>query len=117
MTPYHPNGYQAQLLRCPLLFPQPSGHSGSHHQFAKGVGCVNHINIEQDGWIRVRLDRQSDPYKRLYNQRSAAERINSQAKALGIKTPKVRNFYSVVNLNILSYLVINARAPGQTILC
>ena len=60
--------------------------------------------------MRLRLDRQSDHYKLLYNQRTAAERINSQAKALGIENPKVRNIYSVINLNPLTYLVINARA-------
>jgi hypothetical protein len=106
----HPNGYRTQLLRCPLLFPHSSGQTCDHEQFAKGRGCVKHINIEVGGWMRVRLDRQSDPYKQLYNQRTAAERINSQAKALGIETPKVRNINSVVNLNILTYLVINARA-------
>jgi hypothetical protein len=74
------------------------------------MGCVKHINIEVGGWMRVRLDRHADPYKQLYNQRTAAERINSQAKALGIDTPKVRNLNSVVNLNILTYPVINARA-------
>lgn len=106
----HTKGYQAQLLRCPLLFPHSTGQSCEHEQFAKGSGCVKHINIEAGGWMRVRLDRQSDTYKLLYNQRTAAERINSQAKALGIETPKVRNVSSVINLNTLTYLVINARA-------
>ena len=59
----HPKGYQAQLLRCPLLFPQPSDQICDHQQFVKGMGCVKHINIEAGGWMRVRLDRQSDPYK------------------------------------------------------
>ncbi len=127
----HTKGYQAQLLRCPLLFPHHSGQYCTHEQFAKGPGCVKHINIEAGGWMRVRLDRQSDPYKSLYNRRTAAERINSQAKALGIETPKVRNINSVINLNTLTYLVINARAlirvrkvnlekarvPNETILC
>lgn len=106
----HTKGYRAQLLRCPLLFPHPSGQTCDHEQFMKGFGCVKHINIEAGGWMRVRLDRQSDTYKLLYNQRTAAERINSQAKALGIENPKVRNIYSVINLNTLTYLVINARA-------
>lgn len=106
----HTKGYQAQLLRCPLLFPQPSGQSCDHEQFAKGNGCVKHINIEPGGWMRVRLDRHSERYEQLYNQRTAAERINSQAKALGIETPKARNSQSVLNLNTLTYLVINARA-------
>jgi hypothetical protein len=106
----HTKGYQAQLLRCPLLFPHSTGQSCEHEQFTKGPGCVKHINIEAGGWMRVRLDRQSDTYKLLYNQRTAAERINSQAKAFGIENPKVRNIYSVINLNTLTYLVINARA-------
>jgi hypothetical protein len=105
----HTKGYQAQLLRCPLLFPHSTGQSCNHNQFTKG-GCVKHINIEAGGWMRVRLDRQSDTYKLLYNQRTAAERINSQAKAFGIETPKVRNSCSVINLNTLTYLVINAQA-------
>ena len=106
----HTKGYQAQLLRCPLLFPQPSGQSCEHEQFTKGSGCVKHINIELGGWMRGRLDRHSQQYEQLYNQRTAAERINSQAKALGIETPKVRNRHSLLNLNTLTYLVINARA-------
>lgn len=106
----HTNGYRAQILRCPLLFPHPSGQLCDHAQFSKGQGCVKHINIEAGGWMRVQLDRQSDEYKRLYKQRTAAERINSQAKELGIERPKVRNMRSVTNLNTLVYLVINARA-------
>jgi hypothetical protein len=106
----HTADHRAQLLRCPLLFPQPTGQSCDHDQFVKGSGCVKHINIEAGGWLRVQLDRQSEQYKLLYNQRTAAERINSQAKELTIERPKVRNIDSVVNLNTLVYLVINARA-------
>jgi hypothetical protein len=60
--------------------------------------------------MRVQIDRQSDAYKQLYKQRTASERINSQAKDFGIERPKVRNCHSVVNLNTLTYIVINARA-------
>jgi hypothetical protein len=106
----HPRGYRAQMLRCPKLFPTKAAHSCDHKQFAKGVGCVKHINIEAGGWMRVQIDRQSDAYKQLYRQRTASERINSQAKDFGIERPKVRNCHSVVNLNTLTYIVINARA-------
>jgi hypothetical protein len=106
----HTQGYRAQLLRCPLLFPNPTGQTCSHKQFAKGVGCVKHINIEPGGRMRIALDRTSETYKAIYNQRTASERINSQAKALGIERPKVRNIGSVCNLNTLTYIVINARA-------
>ncbi len=106
----HPDGYRAQILRCPLLFPDVSGHTCDHEQFAKGPGCVKYINIELGGQMRVALDRQSAGYKAIYRQRTAAERINSQATALGIERPKVRNGCSVHNLNTLTYIVINARA-------
>jgi hypothetical protein len=110
----HSNGYRAQILRCPLLFPDQSDQSCDHEQFSKGIGCVKQINIEAGGWMRVQLDRQSDAYKNIYRQRTAAERINSQAKDLGIETPKVRNIHSVANLNTLTYLVINGRALQRT---
>ena len=60
--------------------------------------------------MRIQSNRQSEAYKQLYNQRTASERINSQAKDYGIEQPKVRNGHSVVNLNTLTYIVINARA-------
>jgi len=106
----HSEGYRAQELRCPLLVPQARGQRCDHDQFAKGVGCVKYINITAGGKMRIALDRQADTYKRIYRQRTAAERINSQAKALGIERPQVRNSASVHNLNTLTYIVINARA-------
>lgn len=105
----HGQGYQAQLLRCPRLFPTKMAAVCNHPQFIKG-GCIKQVNIEAGGWMRVQLDRQSDAYKQLYKKRTASERINSQAKALGIERPKVRNGDSVVNMNTLTYIVINARA-------
>ena len=106
----HSDGYRAQELRCPLLWPSASGQNCDHEQFAKGVGCVKYINITAGGKMRIALDRQAEQYKRIYRQRTAAERINSQAKALGIERPQVRNSDSVHNLNTLTYIVINARA-------
>jgi hypothetical protein len=81
-----------------------------HEQFAKGKGCVKDVNWERGGIERVTLDRNSPLYHAIYTQRTSAERINSQAKELGIERPKVRNGRSVANLNTLTYLVINVRA-------
>jgi hypothetical protein len=106
----HTEGYRAQLYRCPLLFPEVTGERCEHEQFEKGPGCVKHINIELGGQMRVMLDREGESYKALYRQRTAAERINSQAKAYGIERPMVRNGCSVGNLNTLTYIVINAQA-------
>jgi hypothetical protein len=109
----HTEGYRAQEFRCPLLHPQRTAQICEHEQFAKGPGCVKYINIEAGGLMRVLLDRTTASYKDLYRQRTAAERINSQAKALGIERPKVRNEASVRNLNTLTYLVINMQALAR----
>jgi len=105
----HTNGYRALRFRCPLLFPQATGAYCDHAQFAKGKGCVKDVNWEPGGQMRVTLNRDGPLYHGIYNQRTAAERINSQAQALGIERPKVRNIHSVRHLNTLIYLVINVR--------
>ena len=66
-----------------------------------------HLDIRP---IRKSLRYQIDLDSRLYNQRSATERINSQAKALGIERPKLRNGAAIANLNTLIYVLINLRA-------
>ena len=106
----HTNGYRAQRYRCPLLFPTRTGQTCKHEQFAKGKGCVKDINIEAGGIMRVTLARDSPLYKAVYQQRTACERINSQAKDLGIERPKARNIHSIRRLNTLIYITINAKA-------
>ncbi len=106
----HTNGYRAQRFRCPLLFPHKTEQTCCHEQFTKAKGCVKDLNWEQGGLMRALLDRNGPLYHVIYNQRTACERINSQAQAWGIERPKVRNIRSVRNLNTLIYLVINARA-------
>jgi hypothetical protein len=100
-------------FRCPLLFPERTGQVCDHAQFAKGRGCVKDPNWEQGGLMRVLLDRQSPLYQAVYHQRTACERINSQAQALGIERPKVRNGHSVAHLNTFTYLIINVRALAK----
>jgi hypothetical protein len=112
----HSNGYRAQLYRCPLFFPDPRAEAAcDHKQFQVAKGCVKHINIERGGMMRTTLDRTSPLYKAIYTQRTSCERINSQAKALGIERPKVRNRRSVANLNTLTYVIINVRALSRAI--
>lgn len=105
----HEDGYQAQRYRCPLLVPQPTGATCPQPQFATGRGCRKAINIEPGGRMRVALDRTSAAYRALYRQRTSAERINSQAVALGIERPHVRSAAAVTRLNTLIYIVINVR--------
>jgi hypothetical protein len=106
----HTNGYRALRYRCPLLFPHATGQTCVHAQFLKEKGCQKEINDEPGGRARLLMDRTSPLYKAIYTQRTSCERINSQAKELGIERPRVHNGRSVANLNTFIYLVINVRA-------
>lgn len=106
----HTYGYRAKRFCCPLLVPEKTDAACEHKQFVKGIGCVKDVNWEKGGQMRVTLDRDHPIYKAIYDQRTCCERINSQAKELGIERPRVHNGHSVANLNTLIYLVINVRA-------
>lgn len=96
---------------CPLLFPEKTGQTcPSHHkQWSKG-GCTSTLPTSIGARIRYQLDRQSEIYQWVYKQRTASERINSQAEALGIERPKIRNQSAIANQNTLIYVLINLRA-------
>jgi hypothetical protein len=106
----HEDGYRVQRFGCPLLLPTPTGQTCDDPRFHSAPGCVHGINLEPGGLLRATLDRHSDAFKAVYRQRTSAERINSQATALGIERPKVRNAHSVQRLNTLTYILINVRA-------
>ncbi len=95
---------------CPLLFPEPTGETCpiDHKNWPAG-GCLTTIAVGAGARIRHQLDRQSDAYTRLYAQRTATERINSQAKEMGIETPKLRNQHSIARMNTLRYVLINLK--------
>jgi hypothetical protein len=59
--------------------------------------------------LRYQLDRNSQPYKLLYNQRTASERINSLATDLGIERPRLRSQSAITNQNTLIYSLLNLR--------
>ena len=96
---------------CPLLHPKPNGQSCpiDHKKWPDG-GCLLKMGTSAGARIRYQLDRQSVAFKQLYNQRSATERVNSQAVALGIEQPKLRNRQAITNQNTLIYVLINLRA-------
>lgn len=109
----HTYGYRAQRFRCPLLFPEKTGQSCEHEQFTKGPACVKGLNWEAGAQMRFTLDRNSLLYQLVYRQRTSAERINSQSKALGLKRPLVRNFRSVRTLATLTSILLNLKAPQR----
>lgn len=99
---------------CPLLYPEPTGETCpiNHKRWPKG-GCLTTLATSIGTRLRHQLDRQSQPYKDLYKQRTAVERIFSQALALGIERPKLRNQQAITNQNTLIYLLINLRAEQR----
>jgi hypothetical protein len=96
---------------CPLRYPEPYGEGCpvDHKNWAK-KGCLTTLPLSPGVRARHQLDRSSLAYKAVYRQRTATERVNSQAVELGIERPKLRNGSAIANLNTLIYVLINLRA-------
>jgi hypothetical protein len=103
--------HQCQRFVCPLRHPEPADQAcpANHTRWAKG-GCTSTLAASVGARLRYQLDRQSDAYKQVYKQRTATERINSQAVDLGIERPRLRNGQAIANQNTLIYVLINLRA-------
>ena len=103
--------HQRGRFACPLLYPEPSGDVCpiDHPKWPDG-GCKLVMPTAPGARIRYQLDRESETYKAVYQQRTAVERIFSQAVALGIERPKLRNQLAIANQNTLIYILINLRA-------
>lgn len=72
------------------------------------------MNLTVGNMMRLTLNRDDTVYKNLYKQRTAVERINSQATALGIERPKQRRLASIARRNRLIYILINLHALQRT---
>ena len=96
---------------CPLLHPEPNAQSCpiDHQKWPDG-GCTLTMATSLGARIRHQLDRDSDAYMEIYRQRTAVERIFSQAVNLGMERPKLRNHDAITNFNTITYLLINARS-------
>ena len=97
---------------CPLRQPQPTPDAVcpvNHENWPKR-GCTAMMPTCPGARRRYQLDRESAEYKTIYNQRTADERINSQALALGIERPHLRRQSAIANQNTLIYVLINLRA-------
>ncbi len=103
--------HECARYACPLLHPQASGQSCpiNHKNWLK-KGCTTTLPTSPGARTRHELDREGSAYQEVYRQRSADERINAQAVKLGIERPKLRNGQAIVNLNTLTYVLINLRA-------
>ncbi len=100
VCPFFSKGVKGKFIqeRCPIR----------HKQARKG-GYTAAMPTSVGARLRYSLDRQGQAYKEIYNQRSAAERINSQAVNLGIERPHFRNGNAIANINTLIYALINLR--------
>lgn len=109
--------HQRARHACPLLFPEKTAVSCpvNHKNWPKG-GCISTLPTSIGTRIRYQLARHSPAYKALYKQRTAVERIFSQAVALGIERPKLRNQCAISNQNTLTYILINLRARKRVLL-
>jgi len=98
---------------CPLLTSLTDDETVTcpieHKKWAKG-GCTHRIPTSVGARLRHQIERDSSLYHHVYDQRTATERINSQAKELGIERPKLRNRQSITNQNTLIYVLLNLRA-------
>jgi hypothetical protein len=79
-----------------------------HERWPKG-GCKTTMPTSVGARLRYTLDRECEAYQDAYRQRTATERINSQAVALGIERPHLRNGQAIANRNTLIYTLINLR--------
>ncbi|WP_420643805.1 hypothetical protein [Candidatus Leptofilum sp.] len=103
--------HQRARHACPLFFPaQVAQQCPVNHKNWKKGGCISTLPTSMGARVRYQLDREGPEYKAIYKQRTAVERIFSQAVALGIERPKLRNQQSITNLNSLIYILINLRA-------
>jgi len=95
---------------CPLQHPQRTAETCPvNHKTWNKNGCTAMMPTSIGARLRYTLDREGQTYKDIYKQRTATERINSQAKALGIERPHIRNGKAIANLNTLIYILINLR--------
>ncbi|MBE7471967.1 MAG: hypothetical protein HS114_22760 [Anaerolineales bacterium] len=94
---------------CPLLFPtRPARPAPSPTKLASGR-LPDHPATSIGARLRVELDRDSDEFKAIYKQRTATERVNSQATEIGIEEPRLRNRRAITNQDTLIYVLINLR--------
>lgn len=103
--------HQRDRYVCPLRYPEQSADTcpANDVHWAK-KGCISTIASSVGARLRYQIDRDCPQFKEILKQRTATERINSQAVDLGIERPKLRNGASIANHNTLTYVLINLHA-------
>lgn len=104
-TGRHEDGYRIPRYGCPL---RGTATPCDDPRFARGGGTKRR-NIEPGGLMRATIDRTGSAYRAVSRQRTAVERIYSQAQALGLERPNVRTLAAVSRLARLTAVTINLR--------
>jgi hypothetical protein len=99
--------HQRAVYTCPIIGERDACPI-DHKKWDEG-GCVHRMPTSVGARDRHEIERDSKLYKDVYRQRTATERINSQAVELGIERPKLRNQQAIANQNTLIYVLINLR--------
>ena len=106
--------HQRGRYLCPLVYPDATDEACPiGHPNRDAGGCKLVMPTAEGARIRYQLDRESEAYQQVYRQRTAVERIFSQAVNLGIERPKLRNQAAIANANTLIYLLINLHAMAR----
>lgn len=102
--------HQRGRYACPLQYPQRTADACpvADAHWPKG-GCVVTMPTSPGARLRLQLDRDAEAYQAIYAQRTATERLFSQALDLGIERPKLRNGAAIANRNTLIYVLLNLR--------
>jgi len=78
--------------------------TGTILYFTQGKGC--YVCLRADDTVRDPIDYGSAEFKRLYNFRTASERINSRLLSLGMQSPSVRGFVAVSNWYSIAHITL-----------
>jgi hypothetical protein len=101
-----------EMTPCESWIERDDGHREQRFR-CQSCGVIRKMIVEAGHLMRLRLNRHAEPYRSLYQQRTATERINAQAHALGIDHPHQRSFQAITRRNTLCYILINLRALAR----
>lgn len=100
----HLRSYREKYRFCPW----------NHPKFTKGKGC--YVYLRADDTVRGSIGYGSAEFRRVYNLRTASERIISRLASLGMQSPSVRGLTAVSNWCSITHisLLLIALAAHQT---
>ena len=102
--------HQRARYACPLCFPQPSAQLAPSTTSILPTAAVSTPPPPVSAHACAFNSTATAPYQAIYHQRTADERINGQAKELGIERPMLRRGSAIANQNTLIYVLINLRS-------